>query len=51
MGAGADTSGAGVQHSDYLNEACKAITQDGVNLTTYYAWSFLDNFEWCVGLW
>lgn len=36
-------------YRDYLDEACKAITQDGVRLTTYYGWSFIDNFEWRDG--
>jgi len=30
---------------DYLDEMCKAMTKDGVKVTTYYAWSLLDNFE------
>ncbi|GBF98739.1 glycoside hydrolase family 1 [Raphidocelis subcapitata] len=33
-------------YSGYLDEACKAVTQDGVRLTTYWAWSLWDNFEW-----
>lgn len=32
----------------YLLELEKAI-QDGVNVKGYYAWSFLDNFEWNSG--
>jgi hypothetical protein len=31
--------------SSYLDELCKAITQDGVKFTTYWAWSLWDNFE------
>jgi beta-glucosidase len=32
----------------YLAEAKRAI-QDGAPLKGYYAWSFMDNFEWCHG--
>ena len=34
--------------SDYLSAAGQAI-QEGVNLRAYFAWSFLDNFEWAEG--
>jgi beta-glucosidase len=34
--------------SGYLAAAGTAI-QDGVNLKGYFAWSFLDNFEWAEG--
>lgn len=34
--------------SDYLSAAGLAI-QEGVNLKAYFAWSFLDNFEWAEG--
>lgn len=34
--------------SEYLTAAGKAI-QDGANLKGYFAWSFLDNFEWAEG--
>ncbi|WP_053978017.1 GH1 family beta-glucosidase [Mangrovimonas xylaniphaga] len=32
----------------YLEECAKAI-EEGVNLTGYFAWSFMDNFEWASG--
>jgi len=34
--------------SGYLAAAARAI-HEGVNLQGYYAWSFLDNFEWAEG--
>nr|CAB3263405.1 lactase-phlorizin hydrolase-like [Phallusia mammillata] len=33
----------------YINEALKAVVQDGVDLRGYFAWSLLDNFEWKAG--
>ena len=35
-------------YREYLIEAQKAI-DDGVNLSGYFAWSFMDNFEWALG--
>ncbi len=35
--------------STHLEQAARAIG-DGVDLRGYYAWSFLDNFEWARGL-
>eukprot|EP00882_Tetradesmus_deserticola_P021744 GHRQ01023541.1.p1 GENE.GHRQ01023541.1~~GHRQ01023541.1.p1 ORF type:complete len:292 (+),score=51.76 GHRQ01023541.1:234-1109(+) len=32
----------------YLNNLCKAISE-GVKVDTYFAWSFMDNFEWREG--
>ena len=32
----------------YLDAAAEAL-RDGVDLAGYYAWSFLDNFEWAEG--
>ena len=34
--------------STYLS-ACEEAIQEGVNLKGYFAWSFLDNFEWNSG--
>lgn len=31
---------------EYLAEAMKAVSEDGVNIRGYFAWSILDNFEW-----
>jgi beta-glucosidase len=35
---------------EHLIQANRAMA-DGVNLTGYYLWSFLDNFEWAEGYW
>lgn len=35
-------------YKSYL-AACHAAMQNGVNLTGYFAWSFMDNFEWASG--
>ncbi len=35
-------------YRDYLSEAHTAI-ENGVKLTGYFAWSFMDNFEWALG--
>jgi len=35
-------------HSGYI-EACGESILDGVNLKGYFAWSFMDNFEWAEG--
>jgi beta-glucosidase len=37
---------------DYIRrhlEVCAGLIKEGINLKGYYAWSFLDNFEWALG--
>ncbi|WIA44472.1 hypothetical protein OEZ86_007218 [Tetradesmus obliquus] len=35
-------------YKGYLDYLCKAISE-GVKVSTYFAWSFMDNFEWREG--
>jgi len=35
-------------YQGYL-KACQEAIEDGVNLKGYFAWSFMDNFEWASG--
>ena len=32
----------------HLNEVCK-LNDAGMNVTGYFAWSLMDNFEWSYG--
>mgnify|MGYP000912571215 CR=1 FL=1 len=32
--------------NDYIDNVVAAVTIDGVNAKGYFAWSFIDNFEW-----
>ncbi|CAM8999156.1 unnamed protein product [Rhodiola kirilowii] len=36
-------------HKDYLSNLSAAIRQDGCNLSGYFVWSLLDNWEWNSG--
>lgn len=41
------------QRVNYLNRHVRAVAdaiEQGANVTGYYAWSLLDNFEWALGL-
>lgn len=38
-----------IQFVEGYLDACHQAIQNGVNLTGYFLWSFLDNFEWASG--
>lgn len=33
----------------HLGSACKSVAENNVNLAAFFAWSFLDSFEWADG--
>ncbi|MBO9613944.1 MAG: beta-glucosidase [Dyadobacter sp.] len=43
-----DDQGRKAYYTDYLGAVLKA-RQEGVNVTGYFAWTLLDNFEWAHG--
>jgi beta-glucosidase/6-phospho-beta-glucosidase/beta-galactosidase len=52
----ADTTAEGIgdrqrleYYANYTSEMGRAISEDGVNVKAYYAWSLMDNFEWEQG--
>ncbi|CAG7726489.1 unnamed protein product, partial [Allacma fusca] len=48
-GIGLEDSGRENFYRLYINEMLKAVKLDGCNVTSYMAWSLLDNFEWLRG--
>ncbi|KAF0729714.1 hypothetical protein Ae201684_012774 [Aphanomyces euteiches] len=36
-------------YESYIVEMQKAIAEHGVNVSGYFAWSFIDNYEWAAG--
>lgn len=37
-------------YKGYLTALARAANEDGVDVRSYFAWSFMDNFEWDSGL-